>query len=111
MHTARPRLVALVLVLSCAIAAPVTGEVFISGLEPDRRPAGAPSLNEYVKDAAWYCQALTGVSSPYPASLRFLEDQGAWHTPFVRPGMTGPYDLRHWHATACGGVSRTVPGR
>lgn len=42
-------------------------------------------------------RALTGVEPPYPASLRFLEDQGAWHTPFIHPGMTGPYDIRRWH--------------
>lgn len=42
-------------------------------------------------------RALTGGEPPYPASLRFLEDQGAWHTPFTHPGMTGPYDIRRWH--------------
>ncbi|OYX43944.1 MAG: hypothetical protein B7Z02_07110 [Rhodobacterales bacterium 32-67-9] len=26
--------------------------------------------------------------------LKFLEDQGAWYTPFTRPGMTGPYKIR-----------------
>jgi hypothetical protein len=37
------------------------------------------------------------VSQPYPASLRFLEDQGNWYTPFNRPGMLPPYDIRGWH--------------
>lgn len=69
----------------------------IAGLEPSQRPANAPVLSEMAKDAAWYARALTGVEQPYPASLRFLEDQGAWFSPFVHPGMTGPYDIRHWH--------------
>jgi len=69
----------------------------ISGLQPDRRPQGAPVMTAYPKDGAWYRRALTGIEQPYPASLRFLEDQGAWFTPFIHPGMTGPYDIRGWH--------------
>jgi len=70
---------------------------FIAGVKPDRRPETAPKITEMVKDGAWYGHALTGVDAPYPASLRFLEDQGAWFTPFTRPGMNGPYDIRGWH--------------
>jgi len=70
----------------------------ISGLQPDRRPEGAPVVSDYVKDGTWYRQALTGIDQPYPASLRFLEDQGAWFSPFIHPGMTGPYDIRGWHS-------------
>ena len=80
----------------------------IAGLEPSMRPAGAPVITVYSKDAAWYRYALTGVSRPYPASLRFLEYQGAWHNPFVRPGMTGPYDIRNWHGSAAGGTSQAA---
>ena len=69
----------------------------IAGLAPDRRPDGAPVVTEYPKGADWYAGALIGVVEPYPASLRFLEDQGAWFTPFIRPGMSGPYDLRGLH--------------
>ncbi len=69
----------------------------VAGLTPSERPASAPVVAEFPKDADWYARALTGVEPPYPASLRFLEDQGAWHTPFLRPGMTGPYDIRRWH--------------
>lgn len=71
---------------------------FISGVHPDRRPEGAPVVVGFEKPAAWYEQALHGVSEPYPYSLKFLEDQGAWFNPFIHPGMTGPYDIRHWHA-------------
>ncbi len=70
---------------------------FVAGVKPDRRPEGAPVVKEYPKDAAWYERALTGVVPPYPYSLRFLEDQGAWYTPFIHPGMLPPYDLRGWH--------------
>ena len=69
----------------------------VAGVDSSQRPAGGPTIPEFVKDAAWYDRALTGVVEPYPHSLRFLEDQGAWHTPFDRPGMTGPYDIRGWH--------------
>ena len=84
---------ALVLVATAAGAEPQP----VAGLTPWERPAGAPVIAEMPKDADWYARALTGVEPPYPASLRFLEDQGAWHTPFTHPGMTGPYDIRNWH--------------
>jgi len=70
----------------------------VAGEKPDARPEGAPRLLTYTKGPDWYARALTGVTRPYPMSLRFLEDQGAWHTPFTVPGMTGPYDIRNWHA-------------
>ncbi len=70
---------------------------FIAGVKPDRRPEGAPVLRKYPKDAAWYAHALTGIVRPYPYSLKFLEDQGAWYTPFIHPGMLPPYDPRGWH--------------
>ncbi len=70
---------------------------FIAGVKPDRRPEGAPVLKEYPKDATWYERALTGIVPPYPYSLKFLEDEGGWYTPFIHPGMLPPYDLRGWH--------------
>ena len=73
------------------------GAKFVAGVVPNARPAGAPVIAKMPKDAAWYQSALTGVVPPYPASLRFLEDQGAWYNPFLLPGATGPYDIRNWH--------------
>ena len=70
----------------------------IAGLTPSQRPADAPVITEFSKNGQWYAQALTGIEQPYPASLRFLEDQGAWFTPFIHPGMMGHYDLRGWHS-------------
>jgi len=69
----------------------------ISGVNPATRPEGAPIITEIIKDGDWYTRALSGVTSPYPASLKFLEDQGAWFNPFIHPGMLGPYDIRGWH--------------
>lgn len=67
----------------------------VAGLTPDVRPDGAPRLiNEHPIDAT---HALHGVPAPRPAGLEFVEGQGGWYTPFTRPGMPGPYDLRSWH--------------
>lgn len=87
-------------VLLVALAAPVAAiaDPFIGGTTPDHRPAGAPVEQALVKSPQWYAAALTGVSKPYPSSLNFLDDQGRWFNPFTHPGMTGPYDIRGWHA-------------
>jgi hypothetical protein len=69
----------------------------VAGLTPYQRPANAPVL--VANRALDGKTALHGVSSPTPDSLKFLGDQGAWFTPFIHPGMTGPYDLRGWHST------------
>ena len=69
----------------------------IAGTQPSERPAGAPVIREVQKPQGWYTRALTGISQPYPPSLRFLEDQGNWYTPFNHPGMHGRYDLRGWY--------------
>lgn len=69
---------------------------FIAGTAPSQRP-DAPVVTEVIKPEGWYAEALRGIAPPYPASLSFLEDQGNWFTPFNRPGMLPPYDLRDWH--------------
>jgi len=83
--------VAILIISPTAMAYP------IAGLTPDQRPAGAPVIKEMKKTPEWYANALRGVSEPYPYSLKFLENQGAWYTPFIYPGMTTPYDIRGWH--------------
>lgn len=70
---------------------------FVAGLAPQQRPAAAPTLRDFNPGPSWRARALSGVSQPVPASLSFLDDQGAWYTPFTQPGMTGYYDLRGWH--------------
>lgn len=81
---------------AAAPADPLAG-VFIAGTAPHQRPANAPVIKEMKKDKAWYDNAVTGVSRPFPWSMKFLEDQENWYTPFTRAGMTGKYDLRGWH--------------
>lgn len=113
-RTARRALAAsaLTLALLCPHGAMAAeSEPAVAGVEPSRRPDGAPVQTTAGKDAAWYRQALTGVSRPYPPSLRFLEDQGGWYSPFNRPGMTGPYDIRNWHQPAPAGGNQDVARR
>ena len=80
-----------------AFAAQGEGTYPVAGLKPDQRPAGAPVISFMRKDAAWYGRALSGVSRPYPRSLWFLDNQGAWFNPFQYPGMRPPYDIRSRH--------------
>ncbi len=70
----------------------------VAGLAPYQRPVSAPVLRD--SPPLNIRQALHGVSSPIPDSLKFIGDQGGWFNPFVYPGMTGPYDLRGWHASS-----------
>lgn len=73
------------------------GVYVVAGLAPQARPEGAPVIAVFERAADWREKALWGISKPYPPGLAFLDSQGAWYTPFVHPGMTGPYDLRQWH--------------
>ena len=93
------RITALLCSAACVLAVSTAAAAGnpIAGVKPHERPAGAPVITTFQKDGAWYQRALTGISQPYPHSLRFLEDQGNWHTPFNRPGMPPPYDIRGWH--------------
>ena len=99
----RYSLVKVLLVLTATLAvssgSAFSGQLPIAGVEPSQRPEGAPFIDQYDKTSDWRDQALQGVQEPYPPSLQFLEDQGAWYTPFNRPGMTSPYDLRNWHSS------------
>lgn len=92
---------ALLIAAACLLGAPcapaVAGDLFISGVAPDRRPEGAPRITTVAHPQAWYVHAVSGIVPPYPRSLFFLDNQGDWYTPFNRPGMPGPYDLRGWY--------------
>ena len=77
----------------CGSAA--AAELIVSGVHPDRRPEGAPTITQPPKGAEWDARYLHGVVKPAPAHLG-LEDQGAWYTPFNHRGMTPPYDPRGW---------------
>lgn len=88
---------ALAVVALCSFSGFASADYPIAGVDPSQRPVGAPVITSVDRDANWYNQALHGVTRPYPSSLRFLEDQGNWYTPFNHPGMPGPYDIRGWH--------------
>jgi hypothetical protein len=45
----------------------------------------------------WQARALRGIAEPRNGTA-FLKDQGAWYTPFDRPGSTGVYDIRGFYA-------------
>ncbi len=71
----------------------------VAGVNPSERPEGAPVITDFPKGDAWYAEATKGVVPPVPTSIRLmLLDQGAWYTPFTRPGMP-PYDIRDMHGT------------
>ncbi len=92
-------LVALICCVGCSLG-PVQAamaEYPIAGVTPYQRPEGAPTIEVVNKDGEWYRRALTGIERPYPYSLKFLENQGNWHTPFNHPGMPGRYDIRGWY--------------
>jgi len=84
--------------LSLLVGGAAVAEYPVAGTQPDARPAGAPRITTVTHDQAWFARALHGVSAPYPPSLGFLDSQGNWYTPFNRPGMLPPYDIRGWHA-------------
>jgi hypothetical protein len=82
-----------------ALAGPAAAEFPVAGTQPWARPVGAPQITSVTHDPAWFQRAMHGISPPHPQSLRWLDDQGNWYTPFTRPGMPPPYDIRGWHAT------------
>ncbi|MDP1651323.1 MAG: hypothetical protein Q8L56_01220 [Rhodocyclaceae bacterium] len=87
---------AAVLLLSMGGAHAASPSPPVAGLQPDRRPA-LPVIDDVARPAEWYQRAFSGVETPYPWTLRFVNDQGNWHNPFMAPGMTGRYDIRGWH--------------
>lgn len=91
----RPVALAFLLVAPSVSAA---GNFPIAGLTPERRPDNAPAIRELVRPQGWEKRFFFGVEPPPPPGLG-AADQGAWYTPFDRPGATGPYDLRKWHSS------------
>lgn len=87
----------MIMCAAAPFAAVAEDGVFISGIAPDQRPASAPKVMAAVHPQTWYAHAVTGVVAPYPQSLFFLDNQGDWYTPFNRPGMPAPYDIRGWY--------------
>ena len=80
------------------LAGTAAAEFPVAGTQPYARPVGAPTLTSVTRDKGWFERATHGISQPIPPSLRWLDDQGNWYTPFARPGMPPPYDIRGWLA-------------
>lgn len=89
------RLIPITIISTCS--QPLFADISVAGVKPHERPQHAPTITQVNRDADWFKRALTGISRPYPASLRFLESQGNWYTPFIHPGAEPPYDIRGWH--------------
>ena len=93
------------LIMACTPLALAAGPAdaprpFVAGLQPDRRPAGAPVLSEQVLDAATRERRLHGVAKPWPGNVGQIAETGNWFVPLRHAGMTGPYDIRGWHSRA-----------
>ncbi len=93
------RLTLLLLVLACTtLPLPVVAEPpLVAGLKPAQRPVGAPIVVRFEQSGAWRAGALRGIAEPQ-TGLGFLNDQGAWYTPFNQPNLAGRYDIRGLHA-------------
>lgn len=73
----------------------IAGFVFASSVFAQQ----TPTLTEPPAERVRADVAEHGITAPTPEAIKsFLKDQGAWYTPFSRPGMTGPYDIRGWHS-------------
>lgn len=83
--------------LPCLAATEGDRRPYVAGMAPHVRPVNAPVIREVKQTLEWRQKALQGIGEPVPASLKFLNDQGAWYTPFDRAGMPGYYDLRQMH--------------
>lgn len=94
------RLLTATIAVCACFAATADAQDYVAGSAPSVRPATAPVVRGLDRPDDWLAKAAAGVSLPYPASLKFLNDQGNWYTPFTRPGMPGPYDIRGLHASS-----------
>lgn len=92
------KLVGFASLLSVSVA--FAGSGFVAGLQPDRRPAGAPVIVEAPISPEQLARFLRGIEAPPPGNVATIAATGQWFVPLRQPGMTPPYDLRGWHATA-----------
>lgn len=73
---------------------------WVAGLQPDRRPEGAPIQAERQIADKQLDRWLTGVSKPWPGNVEQIARTGAWFVPLRHPGMWGAYDIRGWHSAS-----------
>ena len=76
------------------------GSGFVAGLQPDRRPVGAPVIVEAPISPEQLAQFLRGVEPPPPGNVATIAGTGHWFVPLRHPGATPPYDIRGWHAAS-----------
>ena len=74
-------------------------ETYVAGFRPDMRPAGYPVVVRFEGLEGWKEQAVRGLGQPV-VGVKFLDDQGAWYTPFNRANLLGRYDLRGLHGSS-----------
>ena len=72
---------------------------FVAGLQPDRRPPGAPVITEANFTSEQMARFLRGIEGQPPGNVTTIVATGQWYVPMRHPGMPAPYDLRGWHAT------------
>lgn len=86
-------------VFALFVASTAEGEAppAVAGLLPTQRPSAAPRVTRAAPPPEAVARARRGIDQAQ-RGFSFLSDQGAWYTPFDRPGMTGRYDLRRLHA-------------
>ena len=89
-------LLALVCIVAATSVARAESAPFVAGLQPDRRPEAAPRITGSAPSDSETETAVRGIDRPLPP-LSFLKDHGGWYSPFTRPGMPGPYDIRGLH--------------
>jgi len=73
---------------------------FVAGLQPDRRPQGAPVIVEASFSPEQLAQFLRGIEPPPPGNVATIVATGQWFVPMRHPGATSPYDIRGWHAAS-----------
>lgn len=89
---------ALMLGSTFAVAADTPPPTYpVAGLAPYARPAGAPTIREFTVSSETLARWLHGIEGDRATGLGFLNNQGAWYTPFTHPGMPDYYDIRGWH--------------
>jgi len=71
---------------------------FVAGLQPDRRPPGAPVITEATFTPEQLARFQRGIEGQAPGNVATIVATGQWYVPMRHPGMTPPYDLRGWHA-------------
>lgn len=81
----------------CLSAHAQVQDLRVAGLQPDRRPEGAPVVRAAPVEPPAKSARLTGITPPWPGNVERIAEQGAWYSPMFRPGMNPPYDLRGWH--------------